>query len=675
MPCFKFRKEEKSNFFRRMTTFGLGSPIHGRNVMREVIIAALACNVKTLIGVQISSSFHECVKKHVRHVYENIKGGDTLLSREKLDAFLRETQGVEQFDLDSKERTEFRFDEFFWLWSQNESAWRAAGESQRKELDATHPISHYFISSSHNTYLEGNQLSSKSSAEAYRAVLRNGCRCIEIDVWNGPGPRTPSKSPNPGHRRHFSSSSLPRFAGEKLGARISRNHSRSPSAVQTVFPPLDPRESGTTLDPKDLNDRLEKSRDSSRSNQKIEPVVHHHGTMTSTVGFREVCRAIRESAFKDNPLPIIVSLEVGADKEQQEVMVDIMKEEWDGLLLDKHFEACHPTQRQPRLEELYEKILIKVKRLDDSRIVGDVDRGRSISMPAINGKPPICEALAELAIYTHSEHYVDETSLINCASPSHIFSINEGSFLSLVEDNSKVHKVLNHNRDFFMRIYPKGLRVDSSNPDPSFCWRRGVQMVAMNWQKSDDRMMLNDAMFAGTNGWVLKPPALLGDSALSETSANSTEGIGSRYKTLDLQITVLAGQFLPLPGDRRKNNGFGIRSDRKFRPKVKVELHVDKPFKPQAKETVAARTEHPDWGRDAESLDFLGVKGVMEEISFVRFKVADSSSNFGGDVVAWACIRLDRLLQGYRCLDLFHPITRRPCDGKLFIKVNKVLRN
>ncbi|AEO54842.1 hypothetical protein MYCTH_2297927 [Thermothelomyces thermophilus ATCC 42464] len=677
MVCFKFRKEEKSSFFRRMTTFGFGSPVHGRNVMREVIVAALACNVKTLIGVHISSSFHESVKRHVRHVYDEIRNDDRLLSREKLGAFLRETQGVEQFDLDSKDRRDIKFDEFFWLWSQNESAWRAAGESRQKEVDATHPISHYFISSSHNTYLEGNQLSSRSSADAYRAVLRNGCRCIEIDVWNGAAPRTPSRSPNPGHKRHFSSSSLPRFAGEKLGAKVSRHHSRSPSAVQTAFPPLDPRESSTTLDPKELSDdRLEKSRDSSRSNQGVEPVVHHHGTMTSTVGFREVCRAIRESAFENNPLPIIVSLEVGADREQQEVMVDIMKEEWGELLLDRHFDACDPTQRQPRLEELYEKILIKVKRLDDSRVVGDVERGRSITIPTLNGKPPICEALAELAIYTHSEHYVDENSLSSCESPSHIFSINEGSFLSLVEDESKLHKVLKHNRDFFMRIYPKGLRFDSSNPDPSFCWRRGVQMVAMNWQKTDDPMMLNDAMFAGTNGWVLKPPALLGDGALTETSTNnSTAGSVSHNRTLDLQITVLAGQFLPLPDDRRKSSGFGITSDRKFRPKVKVELHVDKPQKSLTRETAAARTEHPDWGQNAKSLDFLGVKGVMEEITFVRFKVADSSSNFGSDLVAWACIRLDRLQQGYRCLDLYHPVTRRPCDGKLFVKISKVLKD
>ena len=178
--------------------------------------------------------------------------------------------------------------------------------------------------------------------------------------------------------------------------------------------------------------------------------------------------------------------------------------------------------------------------------------------------------------------------------------------------------MLKHNRDFFMRIYPKGLRVDSSNPDPSFHWRRGVQMVAMNWQKSDEGMLINDAMFAGTNGWILKPPALLSDNTTSEMYHMS----GMPCKTLDLQITILAGQFLPLPGGR-KRSGFGIKTDRGFRPEVKVELHVEKVEKPQrpvdyARETVTARTEHPDWGHDAKSLDFFGVKNVVEELSFVR---------------------------------------------------------
>ena len=60
-----------------------------------------------------------------------------------------------------------------------------------------------------------------------------------------------------------------------------------------------------------------------------------------------------------------------------------------------------------------------------------------------------------------------------------------------------------------------------------------------------------------------------------------------------------------------------------------------------------------------------------------RFKIKDEStyllSRERDQVAAWACIRLDRLRQGYRLVDLTD-CKGNPSEGKLFVKIEKSVR-
>ncbi|RAH43720.1 putative phosphoinositide-specific phospholipase C [Aspergillus brunneoviolaceus CBS 621.78] len=576
--------------------------------------------------------------------------------------------------------------------------------------DLSAPITDYYISSSHNTYLTGNQLYSDSDASAYTNVLLRGGRCVEIDIWDGKGSSESSQDEDTSSSSSSSSSSDDSSSDESAARPQLPRRRKSKMERLRKATESHPRLHAISEEVGKLEGFLGHHRSSSSGSKppttemppeetaqvpaRPEPRVLHGHTLTKEASFRDVCYAIRDSAFVTSDLPVIVSLEVHACHEQQHTMVEIMEEAWKGMLIEVTPEI-EATKTPPPLEELKRKILIKVKYVAPDSVDKHEDpeeeekqvylkhvqtlkqQGTPLGPASTSPETPeapasaphkpskIVHALSKLAVFTKGFHFKGFKQP-EAKVPSHVFSLSENAVREAhIKDPNALFE---HNRHFFMRVYPKGLRLGSSNMDPGFFWRRGAQMVALNWQNLDKGMMLNHGMFAGEHGWALKPPGYRSSDA---------DSIIVQRRQLNLSIEFIAGQNLPLPP--------GQTSEKKFHPYVSCILHLDTPDDDSGdsasddesdsekagykRTTKSATGSNPDF--EGQKIEFPPIPNVVEDLSFVRFKIKDDEF-FRDSLAGWACIRLSRLQHGYRFVHIYD---RAGVDtgGALLVRITKTM--
>jgi len=358
-------------------------------------------------------------------------------------------------------------------------------------INRNHPLPEYFISSSHNTYLMAHQLYGESRASAYEIALRTGSRCVEIDAWD--------------------------------------------------------------------ND-----------DNRDEPKVTHGWTLTSHIPFRAVCETIRdvidkEAADAKNATPIMISLENHCDARGQRRLAHIMQEVWGSRLLSKAIrekgtnEQENASQRQHvTLAELGNKVAVIVEyhlpneqQSSDSDSSSDEEETDKQARQAYAQKKKhtnpglLVPELAELGVYAQSVKPVNnswfEADLEN--APHHqLINVSESGLKAHLPANST--KIARHNAHHLMRVYPKGTRISSKNLQPVPFWAIGAQICALNWQTFGAASQINEALFAGSGGYVLKPPALRagGDGKLNT---------GRRKR---LRLHVAGATDIPLPPDRNHDD-------------------------------------------------------------------------------------------------------------------------
>ena len=198
-----------------------------------------------------------------------------------------------------------------------------------------------------------------------------------------------------------------------------------------------------------------------------------------------------------------------------------------------------------------------------------------------------------------------------------------------------------------VRVYPAGMRIDSSNFNPVSVWSCGIQMVAMNYQTlTDANLHMHSAMFAGTPGYVLKPQVMWSPSHILhqrfQPSSKTQEGLHATQ----ISLSVVSGQYVC-----KENYGAS--------PLVEIEIvGIPRDCCKYKTKMVSRNALNPIWEETFE------IEVHLPELAFARFTVVDVASNA---VASQRVVPLTRLRPGYRHLRLHNELDQPLPLSQLFL--------
>uniref|UniRef100_A0A9J8AP07 1-phosphatidylinositol 4,5-bisphosphate phosphodiesterase n=1 Tax=Cyprinus carpio carpio TaxID=630221 RepID=A0A9J8AP07_CYPCA len=568
---------------------------------------------------------HLCPRPEINEIFTSFTKGKGFMTKEMLTKFLNEKQrdsrlNEELFPLVRPEQVKNLIEKYepsssnasrgqispeglmFYLMGSETSVVKL--DKLAQSHDMTQPIPHYFIKSSHNTYLTAGQLTGVSSPEMYRQCLLAGCRCLELDCWKG---KPPDEEPIITHGFTMTTEILFKDVIEAIAE----------SAFKTSKYPV-------VLS-------FENHVDSVKQQEKM---AHYCRTIFGDALLVDLLEKYPLKPGHPMPSPselmgkILIKNKKSstpASKPEQAKKASGPEQANEAADTSESNQAADPNQPAPANPEASDPPHAADDREEhDDHDEQDEEKMKNSDEGTAGQEVTAYEEMSALVNYVQPNKFI---SFENAAKKNKSFVISsfvETKGESLIAKNAV--DWVEYNKRQMSRIYPKGTRVDSSNYSPQPFWTAGCQFVALNYQTMDFPMQLNMALFEfnGRTGYLLKHDVV-------RRSDKKFDPFTDRIDTIiasTLTIKIYSGQFL---------------SDKHVKTGVEVEL-IGLPKDPKRKYRTKWSTTpngiNPEWNEEP----FVFEKILLPEMAYLRLVVQEEGGKFLGHRI----IPLDALQTGFQ---------------------------